>query len=884
MKRTPLLLTLGLVFLMIGGFVVYHYFFKKTHLSVWDIIPEQTVLVYEVGDCETCIEKVKSSAMGELFKNVFFDISQQDSLRKSLDFLSTPVKGEVISLHITRKDDFDLIYYFPEQQARHFENSIRAWKGKKGIRFSERVLNGVKIQEYTFGSKLLSWAQLDNIWVGSFTPFLLEDVIRTFTSSDKSTFTSQISEVYMLPRIKNDPGNVFVHLGNFISWLGIFTDGAPNQLELGQASLLDIKQNENSIVLNGFSLTRKAVANSLLSYFENQSPVQFSLKQYISNRTVFATTFGISDGTVFYQNLGLSKSKNTLDSITSIAKIDFTNLFSSFGKEMAVCYSESKGSAFSKVVVFETSKPQDWLESFDRISKAVEKEDTVFYEKYSTYEIREIEMNNFVGKLFNPIVSGFPQTYYTSIGNVIILAERLEEIKQFVDDIDREDVWGKSIAFNKFIESTLLESNLSVYINTPLVWNTLSNKLNPRWKAFISKNSHLLESVNLGAIQFSHLNESFYTNVTWEYRDVGKPKTTQETPKQLVASLNAAIATRPFVVKSHVSKKDEVLVQDSTHQVYHLDSNGKVLWRSSLDEPIIGNVQQVDFFNNGKLQFFFATPGKLHIIDRLGNYVKPFPVQIQIKEMEFTRVIDYDNSKKYRFLIADKSGKLWMYDKEGKNLEGWKPRNVEGNLSTTANHHRIRGKDYILAIRKNGWAFLMNRRGENLKGFPLNLDARPHGDYYVEVGNSVSTTYFVCISRDGFRVKFNLEGKILSRETLVKPTFETQFSLIAEQQNKSYLIARQDAKRLTLLDEEGKEILSNDFIGVNPVSIQYYNFGAGRIYISITDLIQDLSYIYDGKGALLTSPPIEGNAIELRVGDREFPKVFSVDKNTLIIR
>jgi hypothetical protein len=152
------------------------------------------------------------------------------------------------------------------------------------------------------------------------------------------------------------------------------------------------------------------------------------------------------------------------------------------------------------------------------------------------------------------------------------------------------------------------------------------------------------------------------------------------------------------------------------------------------------------------------------------------------------------------------------------------------------------------------------------------------------VGNSVSTTYFVCISRDGFRVKFNLEGKILSRETLVKPTFETQFSLVAEQHHKSYLIARQDAKRLTLLNEDGEEILSNDFVGVNPVSIQYYNFGAGRIYISITDLIQDLSFLYDGKGVLLTSPPIEGNAIELRVGDREFPKIFSVDKNTLVIR
>src|SRR5688572_26688244 len=215
---------------------------------------------------------------------------------------------------------------------------------------------------------------------------------------------------------------------------------------------------------------------------------------------------------------------------------------------MSLSYQESKNNTVSKIILFETEKPEEWLQAFDQLSKAVEKEDTVFYEKYSTFEIREIEMNDLPGKLFSPLTSGFSQTYYTSIGNTIIMSEQLEEIKQFVDDIDQENVWGKSVSFNKFLESTLLESNLSIYVNTPLVWNTLSKKLNPRWKKFISENQSLLNSVEFGAIQFSHLNESFYTNLTWTYSDevaLTNNKQTKKTDRSAV-SLNSSIISIPF--------------------------------------------------------------------------------------------------------------------------------------------------------------------------------------------------------------------------------------------------------------------------------------------------------------------------------------------------
>lgn len=885
-KKTPLFITLGLFVLLAGGFLTYQYFFKKSTTSIWDMIPEQTVLLYEGNDCATC--DAKASAISELLQTIL-DFEGNDSIAKSMNFLAVPAKGNAVSVHVISKDNFDVVYYSTARQAARFNSLADTWKKTNGVRFSERKLNGAQILEFTFpNKKIFSCVQLGDAWAGSFTPFLIEDAVRTYDKKDEQSFKKQLAGVYALPRIKDDAGDIYVHLRNLTELLNIFpSDVSMSLKKLGDAGLLDIKRSDNAITLNGFSLAQQGSTNGLLSYFLNQTPVQFTVKQYISNQTVFALNYGVSDGAALYQSLDLTKDNEIQDSLAAFVTLDYEKLFSSFGKELAVCYQESKSNTLSKIVVFETQKSTEWLTALNKLAEASAKEDTVFHERYSTYEIQEIEINNLVGKLFSPLASGFSQTYYTSIGNFIILSGGLEDMKRFLDDIDQENVWGKSVVFNKFLESTLLESNLSIYVNTPLVWNSVSEKLNPRWRAFIEKNQRLLNSFDLGAVQFSHLNESFYTNITWTYSDYVETRNKREPVKsssQLVASLNADVITNPIVVKSHVSRDDEVLVQDSSYVLYHLSSSGKVLWQKNLGERIVGDVHQVDFFNNGKLQFFFATTNKLHVIDRLGNYVAPYPQNIDIKDLTYVTVVDYDKSKKYRFLLTDRMGKLWMYDKDAKLLEGWMPKTVGGDLFAQPNHYRIRGKDYMVAIRKDGQAYVMSRRGETLKGFPLDLEARPGGGYYLETGNSLATTNFVCISRDGFRIKFNLNGKIVSRETLIKPSFETQFGLVKEQNGKSYLIKRQDTKRLTLLSEDNKEFLTNDFVGTNPVDIKYYDFGAGKTYVTITDLLQELSFIYDGDGKLLSTTPIVGKAIELRATKSDMPKTFVVDQNTLIIQ
>lgn len=848
-------------------------------------MPAESILVYEKDVCNTCIDQMQEGALWQIVERASFYAKPLDSLKAKLNTIIRSREGLLVSAHITRKDDFDFVYYLPN--AKNVFEQITTWSALKGYGFSERELNAVQIHELRFGKQTFSWVVIEDVWVGSFTSFLIEDVIRTYKG--KPNFKSAHPEVRRLPRISGDAGNMYVQLKNFSDLLSVFIPGNSSSYTLGKSALLDIKSVNNSLVLNGFSLDSTAYSNYLLSIFRNQSPVSFGLKNYVPNRTISFASYGVNNGADFFADLQqfVSVHKPGLrDSLTKISNnlpFDWKDLYGDVDNQIGVCLVEGvKNRRVSKILLIETSGPDRWLKHLAALSENLSA-DTVFYEKFSDYVIREIPSRKFPEKLFWPLVQGFDHTFYSSFGNIIVMGDNLEELKHFLEDIEEEDSWGKSVSKNQFLESTLLESNVSIFINTPKIWNVLMPKLHPRWRQFVRDHQTLLQSVHMSAFQFSHLNNTFYTNVT-----INQSKEKPDMTFAFGSRRNTVHFTQPIhklhAVKSHVSRANEILIQDSLNDISLVSMEGKVLWKIPVGDQITSDIDQIDFYNNGKLQYIFSTHDAVHIIDRLGNYVPPYPLHLKGKDIKHLSVVDYDRSKKYRFMVSELSGKLWMYDKSGTNLEGWTPRDVGHALLTPPRHHRIKGRDYIIAIRKDGLVHLYNRRGEIQKNFPLDLEGQPMGDYFVEMGPDISSTFFVVVTRDGFRIRFNPEGKIENRETLLRASVGSQFKLIAEKSNKSYLILQHDARQLTIHDESGKKILSNDYISLNNWEIKFYHYGAGNTFISLTDKTQELSYVFDGNGALLTNPPLESTAIEVRLANSDQSYVFFIHQKTLTIQ
>ena len=64
-----------------------------------------------------------------------------------------------------------------------FTSVLEKLRKIKGIIFSEREYNGVKIFELSQKQRTFSWIKIENVWVSTFTPILIEDVIRMHMSN-----------------------------------------------------------------------------------------------------------------------------------------------------------------------------------------------------------------------------------------------------------------------------------------------------------------------------------------------------------------------------------------------------------------------------------------------------------------------------------------------------------------------------------------------------------------------------------------------------------------------------------------------------------------------------------------------------------------------------
>lgn len=178
------------------------------------------------------------------------------------------------------------------------------------------------------------------------------------------------------------------------------------------------------------------------------------------------------------------------------------------------------------------------------------------------------------------------------------------------------------------------------------------------------------------------------------------------------AAIGAPLEGVPHLVKDHLSKTLQVLVQDRDHRISLISCTGKVLWQRELPAPILGDVRQVDRFKNGKLQLLFNTADAVFLIDRNGKDVEGFPIGLPGKAATALSVFDYEGTREYRVLVPLADGRLLNFGMDGKPVQGWAVGPLPAVAIAPIEHVRLKGKDFLLALDAAGGATALDRRGE----------------------------------------------------------------------------------------------------------------------------------------------------------------------------
>ena len=870
-----------------GGYVYYRYWYSDQQPTVWDLVPESAILVYEstntVEDWNEIQNKSLWSNLEQIpyYANIGKKVEHLDSLSGSEGRLHRllAAKPFVFSLHRISQDALDCLFFISLDDITDYDlinTLVSKYQSRDDFKFQTRTYQDIVIheavnQEY---EEVFSYLVHRNYFVGSFTPFLVEDVIRNLSGQTKNSFALANSKLFEVAKLDNDQGNIYINNQKVPQLLSTFTKEhlSPELAPLGQLSestFLDIKVTDNKVLLNGFSVVDEMAAPYLTS-LEGTQGKSLGFEGLLSNDIAVLYHMTFHDPGYWHSGLRAYWAKHDTEQLKEWS--EFAELTDWDPEKLILAQDQEIGLAVLGTVEDEKSERlvylhfSDFNEGLFQLNSVAEKsaqlsEDSLYIEVFGGIEIRQINIPEFPAKLWGKLFNGFEQSFFMPMGEYMVISSSIAALKQLVNTIEREETWGKSVSKSRFIENSQQEANLSYYVDLPKAWNIIEQSLSPNWKTFLELHGNTLKNFELLVLQFSDIGDKFYTSGVLTYN--GKendPVTLPRFLNQHQVFTRAPIITKPFVVKNHNNGDREVLLQDSLNNLYLISAQGRVLWQDSLPGDIKGAVSQIDYYANDKLQYLIATDRTLNIIDRNGNSIEGFPISVPTTTgLRNVRAIDYDNSKNYRLIASDEAGQIFMFDKKGKLLDGWNPLVLQDQLLFAPQHIRVRGKDCIIAVQENGRVHITNRRGVPYPGFPMDLKGPTQGPLFIEEGTDFEKTRFTAITTQGLIVKFNLTGNIIERQQLVKPSRDTNYQLCIDPLQRHYVIKRQNANRLGILNRKGEPILEKDYLSSSSLVVQYYLLGNDHTIYAVTDPVQQFTYFYNQDGVLVNASPVESS-------------------------
>lgn len=867
-----------------GGVYYYFYYLKKDrHIGIYDLPPAGAVWVYESNQAALDWNQLVSYPFWKNISGIPFlrkmetQFERLDSVAGNGGALDKALRNNKLlaSCHISAQNAFEYVFYFKIRSGEEYaliERIIESFHSKEGYSVSNRSFSGYDIGEIFNKSndKTFSWVFVNDHFVGSFSPFLVEDVIRNVENKTSFGFFNKFTHLDSFNKIVSDNGNLYINTMQFAEFLAAFSgtsvSGLRKLANFSESIFLDFEMESQFLLFNGVCYAPVDSGNYFINIFRNQRAAALRLDHLIPNRTAALFQFSISDPKKWQADLSnywqvkdpaLAKRRADFAKANELTLSEFANWISGVGQAVIESVDPQKP---DKLVYIAAKDVNEGLYRFNKLAEtlAEQNEDTVYRESFGELSIGMINMADLPGLLFGPMFSGFENSYYMVYDGFMIIASSPAILKSLISDIEMENVWGKSGKHTRFLENVLPESNIGMIVNMERSWNIILHSLHPSWRQAFMEHSRKIQSFEFIALQFNQVDNQFYTSLIASVSDQERPVAMNETLKMERESVtDAPIITKPFIVRNFANQTYETIVQDSLNQIYLFSDRGELVWKLQMKDSIVSDIYQLDYYKNGLYQYLYADSRSVKLIDRKGNFVAGFPLyfpdSVRIRSLS---LIDYDKSKNYRMLVSDQQGRLFMFSMSKQNLAGWDPLTLHGPLAAKPEHFRVQGRDCILAVEEGGTIHLFNRRGEYYDGYPVNLESGIRG-LFIENEGGFDETVFAMVNQKGIAVRINLYGETVSSTQLYKPSAGTQFILCPDVSGKTYVIVRQDFNRLSMLNPAGETLFEKDYIVSDDLGVQYYYFGLQNQVFAVADRMQEFTYLYDETGLLIGSQPLE---------------------------
>jgi hypothetical protein len=593
---------------------------------------------------------------------------------------------------------------------------------------------------------------------------------------------------------------------------------------------LDIDINQNEIVMNGVIQSADST-KQLIDVFKNTIPQENQLAKITPANSDGFLSLTFDNFNVFHKNLAYIQK---LDSIFTHPLL-FDNI-----NEIGVIYEgNTQAIILNSLDIFITKdallNDQDIIESY-----------------------REIDIYNFSNpelfkRIFNPFITFSSANTYCIIDNFLVFTDDLDIMQNIIASYKNQTTYQSRNNYNLLQEKFSDEASILSIVNS----NTLGNLLNRNLNDSLNLK---LNDYQTSGIQFIYDTDFAHVNAV-----IQKAKTRvydNSISESSSIKLDADILNNPQLVTNHVTKEKDIAVQDINNNLYLISNSGKVLWKKQLQGSILGKIEQIDMYKNGRLQMAFATPNRVYVLDRTGKDVSPFPLIFNDAITQPLSVFDYDNNKKYRLLVTQ-GRDVFMLDAKGKTVRGFNFKKADSDLIHQPQHIRIGTKDYLLFKTANT-LYILDRTGKT-RLTPKNSFNYSKEPVYLYDGNFATT------SSKGEFITIDTKGNTVTQDLGLNDSHDlvtTSKTLVALSENK--LRIKQNTYEL-------------DYGNYSEPQIFYLN---DKIYVTVTDIQTQKIYLFDSNAKLLSNFPVYGTSqidMENIDKDNNLEFVTKGESNTILI-
>lgn len=637
----------------------------------------------------------------------------------------------------------------------------------------------------------------------------------------------------------------------------------------GLWSEIDITQREEQLLLNGFSYSDGSFT-SYLDIFLYQRPRKFTLEPFLPARSSYFMALNLDDVSVFFEDykrfltqkgmldsylaglekadstMGTSMTKFVIDNMDAESGVFFTDNDSGNPKENRYFLMKVKsgGNAGSQLVTSAKA-----YAAKNTIKDAVK---NFRIDAETTYDIYRMPVNDFSKRLFGEIFSGVETSWFTVHDNCLIMAASYESICRYLQSVLLQATLSNSQGYRNFSSGLSQRSSLYLWVSPSRAFPFLNNIFNSEIAESVASGTPLLKNIEAAGWQFGSENRMIYNMAKLKYNPVVAEKS-MTTWKSYIGNL--VINQPQFVVNPLNKTERDLVLQDAENNFHLINKEGRILWKIKLSGPILGEVKQIDFFKDGKLQYLFNTNEAIHLIDRAGNYIQNFPVALRAKATNGLSVFDYDNKRDYRICIACDDHKIYIYDKNGKTVTGWSPEKTEHDVLNPVHHYRLASKDYIVFFdRENN--YILDRQGkERVKSDAGFTNSK--NDFTVEMKGK-SSAKLVKTDDEGNVWFLGLDGisnKVSFRKFSSKHFFV--YDDVTGDNKPDYIYF--DNNSLSVFDNSGKELFSRTFD--QKIDLPPYVVSVGALKkIGIVSSSSNQVFLLNGDGSQYGNIPVEGNS------------------------